>query len=76
MLDKNIDFKKESQKLLKDAKCKMMSNMKDIIDAAVAIVAQEKGFAFVLNKDESAVTFINPINGIDITDDVKVLIQK
>ncbi len=76
MLDKNIDFKKESQKLLKDAKCKMMSNMKDIIDAAVAIVAQEKGFAFVLNKDESAVTFINPINGIDITDDVKVQIQK
>jgi len=76
MLDKNIDFKKESQKLLKDAKATMLKDMKKTIDGAVAIIAQEKDFAFVLNCDMSAVTFVNPMNGIDITGDVKALIQK
>ncbi len=76
MLDTNISFKKESQKLLKDAKAKMIGEMKTTIDAAVAAIAQEKGYAFVLNKDESAVTFINPANGVDITENVKALIQK
>ncbi len=76
MLDKNIEFKKDSQKLLRDAKAKMLKEMKLTIDAAVSVIAQEKGFAFVLNKDESAVTFINPINGVDITEDVKALIKK
>ncbi len=76
MLDKNIEFKKETQKLLKQAKDEMLGNMRKTIDDAVSIIAQEQGYAFVLNCDETAVTFINPINGVDITEDVKGLIKK
>jgi len=76
MLNKNINFKKESKKLLKDTEANMMASIKAIIDGAVNVIAQEKGYAFVLNKDESAVTFINPANGVDITEDVKAILNQ
>ncbi len=71
MLDKNINFKKESQRLLKDTEANMLSELKATIDGAVSAIAKEKGYAFVLNQDESAVTFINPAMGEDITEAVK-----
>ena len=71
ILDKNIAFKKESQKLLKDAEATFMATINQMINTAVAHVAQERGFAFVLNTDKEAVTFINPEMGEDITETVK-----
>ncbi len=76
MLNKNIDFKKESQKLLKDVEANMLASMKATIDNAVSNIAQKKGYAFVLNMDESAVTFINPDMGEDISEDVKALVNE
>ncbi len=75
MLNKNITFKKESQKLLKDTEANMLASIKAVIDGAVSNIAQERGYAFVLNKDENAVTFINPANGVDITKDVKAMLN-
>jgi len=76
MLNKNIDFKKESLKLLKETEANMLADLKSNIDSVVSTLALEKGYAFVLNKDQSAVTFVNPANGVDITEDVKALITE
>ena len=76
MLDRNIDFKKQSQKMLNDVEANLMNNIKTTINTAVSIVAQERGFAFVLNTDKEAVPFINPAQGEDITEAVKKLLTE
>ena len=76
MLDKGIDFKKQSQKMLSDAEAGMMEAVKTTINMAVNLIAQEHGYAFVLNTDKEAVTFINPALGEDITEAVKQLLNE
>lgn len=76
MLDRNIEFKKQSQKMLSEAKANMMEVIKTTINMAVNIIAQERGYAFVLNTDKEAVTFINPALGEDITEAVKQLLNE
>ena len=71
MLDKNIAFKKESQQLLANAESTMLENLKSTITAALVVIGQERGYAFILNTDQNAVPFINPTLGEDITEDVK-----
>lgn len=76
MLDRNIEFKKQSQKMLSEAKANMMEAIKTTINMAVNIIAQKRGYAFVLNTDKEAVTFINPALGEDITEAVKQLLNE
>ena len=76
MLDRNIEFKKQSQKMLSEAEANMMEVIKTTINMAVNIIAQERGYAFVLNTDKEAVTFINPALGEDITKAVKQLLNE
>ena len=76
MLDRNIEFKKQSQKMLSEAEANMMEVIKTTINMAVNIIAQERGYAFVLNTDKETVTFINPALGEDITEAVKQLLNE
>ena len=76
MLDKNIAFKKQSQKMLNDAEASMLDAIKTTINMAVKDVAQERGYAFVLNTDKEAVPFVNPAMGEDITEAVKQLLNE
>ena len=76
MLDKNIAFKKQSQKMLNDAEASMLDAIKTTINMAVNTVAQEHGYAFVLNTDKEAVPFVNPAMGEDITEAVKQLLNE
>ena len=76
MLDRNIDFKKQSQKMLSDVEANLMNTIKTTINTAVSVVAQERGYAFVLNTDKEAVPFINPALGEDITEAVKALLNE
>ncbi|MDE7455817.1 MAG: OmpH family outer membrane protein [Prevotella sp.] len=76
LLDKNIAFKKESQKLLDNAQAEQVSAMTATIQAAVNAIAKERGYAFVLNSDKQAVTFVNPSMGEDITEAVKAAVNQ
>lgn len=76
LLDKNIAFKKESQQLLNDAEANMKDVLVKAIDAVVVSLATEKGYAFVLNSDKQAVTFVNPNMGENITETVKQLLNE
>ena len=66
------DFNKKYEEFLDG----QASFPKTIINMAVNIIAQERGYAFVLNTDKEAVTFINPALGVDITEAVKQLLNE
>ena len=71
MLDKNIAFKKEGQRLLAEAEKEAMAPLKERLNAALAKVGQQQGYAFILNVDQNAAPFVNPAMGEDATELVK-----
>jgi len=75
MLDKNIAFKKEGRRLLCKAEAEAKAPIQQKLADAVASVAQERGFAFVLNTDANAAPWINPAMGEDITEAVKAALK-
>ena len=76
LLDKNIAFKKERTKFLDEVEDQMFAAMRTSIDVIVSTIAQERGYAFVLNSDKQAVTFINPAMGEELTEVVKQLLNE
>ena len=75
MLDKNVAFKKESQRLLAEAEDAMMASIRTIVAQAVEKIGQERGYAFILNTDANAATWMNPTMGEDITEAVQKLLK-
>ncbi len=75
MLDKNIAFKKESQRLLADAEAKQLKALRTRIQEAVEAIAKEHAFCFVLNTDTGAFTWVSAEKGEDITEAVKQLLK-
>ena len=67
MLDKNVAFKKESQRLLKqaeeDAMAPIMVRLAETLDA----IGKVRGYAFIVNIDEKVALWLNPSQGEDIT---------
>ena len=67
MLDKNVAFKKESQRLLKqaeeDAMAPVMVRLAETLDA----LGKVRGYAFIVNIDEKVALWLNPSQGEDIT---------
>ena len=76
MLDKNIAFKKESQRLLCKAECEAKAPLKEKLNAALVKVGQERGLAFILNTDVNATPWLNPALGEDITETVKAAVRQ
>ncbi len=76
LLDKNIAFKKESQKMLDEMEANIQETIKAFINEAVAMIGMERGYAFVIDTDKESVTFINPAMGEDITVDVVKLLKQ
>ena len=76
LLDRNIAFKKESQRLLDKAKAEAEAPLKARLYEVLAKVASERGFAFVLNTDVNAVPWLNVAMGENITDTVKDALQQ
>ena len=75
LLDKNIAFKKEGQKLLCKAHCEAKAPLVQKLNEVLAKIGQERGYAFILNTDGNATPWLNPAMGEDITNDVKTLLQ-
>ena len=75
MLDKNIAFKKEGLRLIAEAEAELMAPLKERLKAAMEKVGRENGYAFILNTDQNAVTFIHPDMGVDVTEAVKAALQ-
>ena len=67
LLDKNIAFKKEGQRLLAEAREKAMQPLKTRLADALARVGSSRGLAFILNTDVNAVPWMNITMGEDVT---------
>lgn len=75
LLDKNIAFKKEGQRLLAEAKEKALAPLKERLAGVLATVGAEHGFAFILNTAQNVAPWINIEMGIDVTEEVMAALQ-
>ena len=76
ILDKNIAFKKESEKLLLQAQYDAVAPLKQKLNAILATIGQERGYAFILNTDNNSTPWLNPALGEDITEAVEALLKQ
>lgn len=76
LLDKNVAFKKESQRLLsqaeQDAMVAVSVRLTEVLDA----IGHQRGYAFIINTDEKSTLWLNPAMGEDITVIVKEQLLK
>ena len=75
MLDKNIAFKKESQRLLCQAECDAKAPLKERLAGVLKQIGEARGYAFILNTDGNVAPWLNAAMGEDITDTVKDLLK-
>lgn len=71
LMEKNLAFKDESKRLLKQAETEMFAAVKTKLATAVLKVGKERGYAFILNTDSNTAPFINPMIGEDATAFIK-----
>lgn len=71
IMQKNLAFKAEAQRLLKQAERDAYAPLREKISAALQRVGTEKGYAFILNTDNDACPFIDPTVGENVTDLLK-----
>ena len=76
MLDKNIAFKKESQRLLSQAEEEAMAPIRVRLAGVLDAIGRERGYAFIVNTDEKAALWLNPAMGEDVSAAVKALLQR
>ena len=75
LLDKNIAFKKESQRLLTEAKNKALAPLKARLADALAKVGTANDLAFILNTDQNVAPWINVEMGINVTEAVQTALE-
>ena len=73
-MDQGIKFREESEKLLRDAEEELLKPIEEKLDSAIALVAKDRGLAFVLNRKKHNYPFINAADGIDITELVNMVL--
>lgn len=71
LMENGITFRIESQKTLAQAEKDLMAEVKKKLNNVILEVGVEYGYAFVLNTDDDACPFINPVIGVDVTDLVR-----
>ena len=76
LLDKNVAFKKESQRLLSQAEEDAMVPVKVRLAEVLNAIGRERGYAFIINTDEKGTLWLNPALGEDITAIVKEQLLK
>lgn len=71
LMAKNMAFKAESERLLKQAEDEAYAPLKKQIQAAAQKIGKAKGFAFVMNSDQDALPYVDAAMGEDITELLK-----
>jgi outer membrane protein len=75
MLDKNIAFKKESQRLLSQAEAEAKAPLKKRLADVLKQVGEARGYAFILNTDGNVAPWLNAAMAEDCTETVKALLK-
>lgn len=67
LLKKNVAFKKESSKLLKQAEQEAYAPLREKLQKVLETIGTEHGYAFILNTDGDACPYIHPEMGEDVS---------
>ena len=76
LMEKNIAFKKESQRLLAEAREKALQPLRNRLAEALAQVGASNGLAFILNTDQNAMPWMDMTMGQDVTEAVKTALNR
>lgn len=71
LMDKNIAFKKETQKLLADAEEEALAPVKQRLNEAIQKAGKDGGYAFILRATTEQLPYVDPEKGTDITEQLK-----
>ena len=71
LMDNGIAFRVKSQELLAQAEKEMMRGVQKRLNAALLEVGVEYGYGFILNTDDNACPYINPVIGVDVSELVR-----
>ena len=75
ILDKNVAFRKEAQRLIDQARQEALQPLRDKISVALQRLAGIRGYAFVLNTDGDALPFVDATRGEDINATLQNILQ-
>lgn len=75
LLDKNIAFKQESEQLLAEAEAKALAPVKQRLADAIKKAGQEGGYAFIMRAGSDTLPYVDPAQGIDITEQLKAALK-
>lgn len=70
MLERNVAFKQESERLLAKAEEEIMAPVHNKLNAAIKAVGNEKELITILNTDNNACPYINPAIGENVTSSI------
>lgn len=76
LLNKNIAFKQEAERLLKQAEADMTAPLKKKLNTVLSKIAKDRGYALILNTDDDALPFIASEYGEDINQFVKNVLKE
>ena len=76
MMERNVAFKKESQRLLVQAEKNAMQPVKDKVLHIIQQLGGERGYAFVLNADNDALPYVNLAYGDNLNDAVMSVLHR
>ena len=74
LMTKNIAFKDESLRQLASAEEEMMAPLRERLSEVITQIAEERGYAFVINTDADTCPYINPAMGDDISEEIRRLL--
>lgn len=66
LLSRNVAFKQEAARLLANAEAEAMAPLHQQLAAQLRDIGQKQGLAFILNTDNNACPYIDPLQGIDV----------
>jgi len=70
LMDKNLQFRQESERLLKEVTTERKKKITDRLHEAIAKSAKELGLPFVLNTDGDNCPYVDNTQGVDISNRV------
>ena len=76
LMQKNMAFKQEARRLLKNAEADAMKPLHEKLKAVLAKVGQQRGLAFILNTDGDALPYVDPTQGEDVTEVINSELSK
>lgn len=75
LMERNLAFRKESERLLANAERERMEPLHAKLKAAVQQMGKVRGYAFILNTDNNALPYVDAAQGDDITEALKLVMR-